>query len=496
MRRDAGDRLRSVRHSSVRAPRVVPEGAGAAAPPSPLRKHESPFRGVTRNYCHRHGDRRRPSVPQRGGRASVAAFADAVRLPADRGRQRHHRRLGDDRRRPRRHRGPRGPPGVRRRLPRRAARREERGRLLHGRRRLPGPGRPADRLGPRAGRRRGPRPRPPPPDRAGCLAAARAGRERRARIRPAPPLWRAHPGHRPDAGGAARGPAEPANRGPSLRLSAGDRRPGRGGGLDHPRDRRALPLADGQVEGHRDRTGDHADRQGHAEGAGIMIDLAAQVLVIAKAPVPGRVKTRLIPPFTPYEAAALAKASLGDTLESVRRTRVIRRVVALAGEPGPWLPDGFDVIPQRGGGLDERIAAAMWDAYAALPVPIVLIGMDTPQVTPGLLEAAAEPLVHAAADATFGPAEDGGFWMLGLRKPEPELVLGVPMSEPFTGRAQLVRLIQAELRIHMAPELVDVDTIAEAARVARQAPASRFAAKLAETLGAPAQVDEAVFALK
>ena len=70
----------------------------------------------------------------------------------------------------------------------------------------------------------------------------------------------------------------------------------------------------------------------------------------------------------------------------MRRTRVIRRVLALAGEPGPWVPDGFDVIPQRGGGLDERIAAAMWDAYTALPVPIVLIGMDTPQVTAGLLE--------------------------------------------------------------------------------------------------------------
>ena len=117
-----------------------------------------------------------------------------------------------------------------------------------------------------------------------------------------------------------------------------------------------------------------------------MTDLAAQILVLAKEPVPGRVKTRLTPPFTPREAAALAEAALADTLAAVRRTRVIRRVLALAGEPGPWLPEGFDVIPQRGAGLDERIAAAMWDAYTALPVPIVLIGMDTPQVTAGLLE--------------------------------------------------------------------------------------------------------------
>jgi hypothetical protein len=221
-----------------------------------------------------------------------------------------------------------------------------------------------------------------------------------------------------------------------------------------------------------------------------MSDLAAQVLVIAKAPVPGRVKTRLTPPFTPYEAAALAEAALSDTLQAVRHARVVRRVIALAGEPGPWLPAGFEVVAQRGGGLDERIAAAMWDTYAALPVPVVLIGMDTPQVTPGLLEAAAGPLARASADAAFGPAEDGGFWLLGLRRPDPELMLGIPMSEPVTGRAQLVRLIQAGLRIHMAPELVDVDTLAEAARVARQAPDSGFAAKLAATLGAPAELDE------
>ena len=86
-----------------------------------------------------------------------------------------------------------------------------------------------------------------------------------------------------------------------------------------------------------------------------MTDLAAQILVLAKEPVPGRVKTRLTPPFTPREAAALAEAALMDTLEAVRRTRVIRHVLALAGEPGPWLPDGVEVIPLRGGGLDVGI---------------------------------------------------------------------------------------------------------------------------------------------
>ncbi|HEY2268689.1 MAG TPA: hypothetical protein VGI96_39165, partial [Streptosporangiaceae bacterium] len=81
--------------------------------------------------------------------------------------------------------------------------------------------------------------------------------------------------------------------------------------------------------------------------------LAAQVVVIAKEPVPGRVKTRLTPAFTPLQAAALAEASLADTLAAVSQTTVARRVLALDGRPGPWLPDGFDVIGQRGTGLDE-----------------------------------------------------------------------------------------------------------------------------------------------
>ena len=204
--------------------------------------------------------------------------------------------------------------------------------------------------------------------------------------------------------------------------------------------------------------------------------LAAQIVVIAKEPVPGRVKTRLTPPFTPLEAAALAEASLADTLDAVAETTVARRVLALRGNPGPWLPTGFDVIGQRGAGLDERITWALIDARVTLPLPVVLIGMDTPQVTPGLLAAAAEPLVSKTADATFGLAEDGGFWLLGLREVDPALILGVPMSQPDTGPRQLARLEQAGLRIKMLPELTDVDTVREAEHVAAVTPGSRFAA--------------------
>jgi uncharacterized protein len=215
-----------------------------------------------------------------------------------------------------------------------------------------------------------------------------------------------------------------------------------------------------------------------------MTTLTAQLIVLAKAPVPGQVKTRLTPPFTPQEAATLAESALADTLEAGASAGFARHVLALSDQraaPGllrAELPARFEVTPQRGDGLAERIAAAFADVYAVLPVPVVLIGMDTPQVTPGLLETAARPLAAGEADAVFGPATDGGFWLLGLRRPDPGLIHGVPMSADHTGRAQLERLRAARLRVRQVPELTDVDTAADAARVAGEAPGSRFAATL------------------
>jgi rSAM/selenodomain-associated transferase 1 len=213
--------------------------------------------------------------------------------------------------------------------------------------------------------------------------------------------------------------------------------------------------------------------------------LPVTVIVIAKAPVPGQVKTRLTPPFSPAQAAVLAEAALADTLETVAATPVSRRVLALAGAPGRWLPPGFDVFPQRGGGLDERLAGAFADAYQG--DPMVLIGMDTPQVTPELLTDAALPLMSGEAQAVLGPAADGGFWLLGLQAPNWSLLRGVPMSQPDTGRAQLDRLLSAGLRVATLPELTDVDHAEDAARVASGIPGSRFASALAAlTAGIPA----------
>lgn len=196
------------------------------------------------------------------------------------------------------------------------------------------------------------------------------------------------------------------------------------------------------------------------------------LIVLAKAPVPGRVKTRLTPPYTPEEAARIAEASLADTLDAALATPVRRRLLVLDGEPGPWLPPGIEVLPQCAGGLDERIAAA----FAACSGPALLIGMDTPQVSPALL---APALVDPRpGEAWFGPAEDGGFWALGLTDPDPALLLGVPMSVSETGRVQRQRLSDAGLAVRELAWLRDVDTARDARLVAAEAPHGRFARSL------------------
>ena len=197
-----------------------------------------------------------------------------------------------------------------------------------------------------------------------------------------------------------------------------------------------------------------------------------QLLVIAKEPVPGRVKTRLCPPCTPEEAASIAAAALADTLDAVRATPAGRRVLVL---DGTLEAPGFDVVPQRGGPFDERLGCAFDDVDPASPA--LLVGMDTPQLTPALLTAAVDAL--ADADAVLGLAHDGGWWALGLRRPDGDLLRGIVTSRADTGQRQLDRLRAAGLRTVLLPTLTDVDTVAEALAVAALAPGTRFARALA-----------------
>jgi glycosyltransferase A (GT-A) superfamily protein (DUF2064 family) len=148
-------------------------------------------------------------------------------------------------------------------------------------------------------------------------------------------------------------------------------------------------------------------------------------------------------------------------------------VVVLDGARGAWLPRGFAVVPQRGNGLAARLAAAFEDVGG----PMFVVGMDTPQVTPELLDAGLAAL--DGADAALGAALDGGYWGIGLRRADSAAFRGVPMSEARTGVAQRVRLDELGLHTAILPPLRDIDTIADARAVAAEAPASRFAATLA-----------------
>lgn len=211
------------------------------------------------------------------------------------------------------------------------------------------------------------------------------------------------------------------------------------------------------------------------------------LLVVAKAPVPGAVKTRLCPPATPLQAARIAAAALHDTLDTVRATPGVIPVLALRGrladaEDGDELTEaaaGWPVLTQRGSGLGERLANAHADVAAAYPgEPVLQIGMDTPQLTPAQLHAAVRRL--DSTDAVLGPAVDGGWWALGLRDPRHAAVLRtVPMSSPETGRRTWTALRERALRAATLPVGQDVDEWADAVAVAATAPGTRFAGQVA-----------------
>ncbi len=203
------------------------------------------------------------------------------------------------------------------------------------------------------------------------------------------------------------------------------------------------------------------------------------LIVIAKEPVPGRVKTRLCPPLTYEQAAEVAAAAIADTLHAMSDVPAGRHLLALEGTPDGWVPAGWEVVAQPDGPLDVRLVDAF--AHADPDRPAVLVGMDTPQVRPHDL-AGFDPTAH---DACLGPAEDGGYWAIGLRTPNRarDVISDVPMSTTTTGAEQLRRLRDARLRTHVLGTLADVDTYPVARRVAALAPGGAFAAALANFSG-------------
>jgi len=278
------------------------------------------------------------------------------------------------------------------------------------------------------------------------------------------------------------GPMRAARRERLLALGLGDRRSGYPLEMVLAASAAGMRIAETEV-GYRPRAGRskvtgtlRGTRQAITDMRAVLASPPPTLLVIAKEPAPGRVKTRLIPARTPEEAAALAEAALADTLATLDAVPAGERVLILDGRPGPWLPSGWRVVPQVEGGLDLRLAAAF--TRVRQDVPAFLVGMDTPQIAGEQVASPLSPAGRRGVDAWFGPAADGGFWALGLARPElaARLLPGVPMSTDRTGEVLLARMEAAGLRVHRLPELTDVDTAETADLVASLVPGSRFGA--------------------
>lgn len=202
------------------------------------------------------------------------------------------------------------------------------------------------------------------------------------------------------------------------------------------------------------------------------------VLLMAKAPVPGRAKTRLGATVGHDRAADLAAAALIDTLAACRAAGA-RTLVALAGELAECpQADALaramadcEIFAQEGAGFAERLVHAH---RIAGPGVVVQIGMDTPQVTADDLRSVAAAL--SGHDAVLAPATDGGWWALARRDPSVvEPLASVTMSTPDTGADTRSALEAAGHRVAAAHALCDVDTVADARVVAEAAPETHFA---------------------
>jgi len=206
------------------------------------------------------------------------------------------------------------------------------------------------------------------------------------------------------------------------------------------------------------------------------------VILIAKEPLPGKAKTRLHPPLSLEQAAALAAAAISDTLAMLSRVAASRRILLFDGERVPPGASDFETVAQGGGTLDERLAAA----FDGCSGPTLLVGMDTPQLEPRHI-APALTAWPDDIDAWFGPATDGGFWALAMREPRGDLIRGVPMSRSDTGALQRRRLVAAGLAVGQLETLTDVDTIEDARVVATVAPTTAFARLLRAQLAVDSQ---------
>jgi uncharacterized protein len=204
--------------------------------------------------------------------------------------------------------------------------------------------------------------------------------------------------------------------------------------------------------------------------------------VIAKEPVAGLAKTRLVPALGETGAARAAAAMLADTLAAVR-----------ASGADPWLcftptgarerlrrlAPGFGLLAQAAGGLGDRLAACLADLLGAGAERVAIVGADTPHVPQASYRRAFALLDEV--DVVLGPALDGGYYLVAAKAARPELFVGIPMGTEVVLTETLARAARGGLAVALLPPLRDLDRVEDlaAAMAAGEldgAPATRAAA--------------------
>lgn len=215
----------------------------------------------------------------------------------------------------------------------------------------------------------------------------------------------------------------------------------------------------------------------------------AVLLVFAKLPEPGAVKTRLTSLLTPDEAAALYEAFLRDGLDAYRALSADVRLYADApaeAVPDGLVPDGIGLHAQRGDGLGARMLRAFVEAFVAGYERVVVIGADHPTLPPAFIERAFEELAEPL-HVVLGPSDDGGFYLLGTNELYPALFEGMTYSHAGVFAETLERAQTVAERVSVLPPWYDVDT-PEALR--------RLSADLAGGTGAPERTREVMARLR
>jgi rSAM/selenodomain-associated transferase 1 len=192
--------------------------------------------------------------------------------------------------------------------------------------------------------------------------------------------------------------------------------------------------------------------------------------VMAKRPHAGEVKTRLCPPLTPDEAAELARCFLLDTLDRIRRVPDIERFLAFAPPDAERFfrsqaGGAFSLLPQQGSDLGERLADVSEALLAAGYPAVTIVGTDSPTLPDGVLHEAHAVLGRDGADLVLGPTEDGGYYLIGLRRPSRVLFEGIAWSTEAVLRQTLAKAEAAGLRTHILPAWYDVDVASDFQRL-------------------------------